>query len=254
MNVSKFDDRKRVLLVEIIKKLALLPYCGGLGSAGRPIDYMRFLGLKNIHQQYNTVDIQRLYSQVEKSEIKKFDFHKKHFICIARLVNKKNIATLIDAYFEYIHRYRGARVLRICGDGPLYAELRSYAESKGLNEMIIFEGFLQSPELIPLLSCSIALLLPSWEEQYGNVICESLALGVPVIVSEVCGARELLVSSGETGYFFEPDNPNGLAYFMNLISTDKGRWTKLSTTARLYAAKVDAPEFAAGVAALLADS
>ena len=65
-----------------------------------------------------------------------------------------------------------------------------------------------------MLRKSLALILPSTEEQFGFVVLEALALGIPVIVSENVGARDLHVRTGVNGFIFEPDNEKGLAFFM----------------------------------------
>src|SRR5690606_6604814 len=96
-----------------------------------------------------------------------------------------------------------------------------------------------------------ALILPSTEEQFGNVVIEAQALGLPVLLSIVCGARDNLVRSGINGFIFEPDNPNGLALFMSLINDDKEFWSNMCNAAQTNALKGDVIQFSKAVNQLL---
>jgi hypothetical protein len=80
---------------------------------------------------------------------------------------------------------------------------------------------------------------------------EAIALGVPVLVSENCGARDLLVRSGVNGYMVEPDNAEGLAYLMGLLANDEREWRRLAANAQEFRALADTAYFVAGVMELL---
>jgi glycosyltransferase involved in cell wall biosynthesis len=61
-----------------------------------------------------------------------------------------------------------------------------------------------------LLASHDALILPSLFEGLPNVVCESLAVGVPVVASHVCD-HPLLVPSGERGFLMDPADPRDMA-------------------------------------------
>jgi glycosyltransferase involved in cell wall biosynthesis len=116
---------------------------------------------------------------------------------------------------------------------------------------VIFHGFVQTEQVCQILADTLALLLPSIEEQFGNVVIEAQALNVPVIVSENCGARDELVRSGVNGFVIEPDNPAGLTFFMSLISKDEQLWRRMCCAAPQYASKGDVMEFTLAVERLI---
>ncbi len=101
-----------------------------------------------------------------------------------------------------------------------------------------------------MLGKTLALLLVSAQEQFGNVVIEAQALGAPVIVSDNCGARDMLVRNGVNGFVVEPDNPAGLAYFMGLLDRDEALWRRMALASEPFAALGDAAHFARAVAAL----
>ena len=95
-----------------------------------------------------------------------------------------------------------------------------------LQSLVELQGFIQSAEVTKVLSSTLALILPSSEEQFGQVVLEALAMRVPVLVSEVCGARYELVRNAVNGFVFEPNNPDGLAWFMSALSDNEDLWLK----------------------------
>jgi glycosyltransferase involved in cell wall biosynthesis len=95
-------------------------------------------------------------------------------------------------------------------------------------------------------------VLPSIEEQFGNVIPEAQAMGLPVILSDNCGGRDLLVRSGVNGFVVESDNPEGLAYFMQLLSEDEGLWRRMCVASQIFVERANSARFADAVEALIA--
>ena len=154
----------------------------------------------------------------------------------------------------YMHQVSNPRPLHIFGTGPLESELREQARADGIAEIVHFRGFQQTAEISHAYGQSLALLLPSIEEQFGNVVPEAMGMGLPVIVSDNCGARDLLVRSGVNGFVIEPDNPDGMAFFMRLLSEDETLWRAMSIAAHQFARKADVERFAEAVEALVSES
>nr|WP_256468179.1 glycosyltransferase [Bradyrhizobium sp. 160] len=170
-------------------------------------------------------------------------FADRHLTIVARLASKKNIAMAIDAYSLYCRQVESPRPLHICGSGPLEPELRERARLAGIESLVTWHGFVQIDAVSQILGHSLALLLPSIEEQFGLCVVEALAMGLPVIVSDQCGARDHLVRSGVNGFVVEPDNPRGLAFFLNLIGEDEKLWRFMSANALEYAKYGDVSRF-----------
>jgi glycosyltransferase involved in cell wall biosynthesis len=256
MNDSKFDDYPRQLSRELLKSVFYLPYQGGLASGIRSIDYLRFLGLpeKKLTGNYNSLSlsrIRRLAGLENIDAITKSPFLERHFTIVARLVSKKNLFIALESYAEYCASTASPRKLHMAGSGPLESELKAHAHALGVDGLIVWHGFIQTDGVMQLLKSTLALLLLSTEEQFGNVIIEAHALGVPCIVSTNPGARDQLIRTGVNGFVVEPDNTAGTAFFMRLLSEDLDLWSKFSTQALATAHYGDTSNFAEAVLSLI---
>lgn len=254
MGCSKFDDFPRNSKREFLKSFFFKPYHGAIGSGIRSKSYFEFHGIPSsmVATEYNTVSIQRIRELANFSLDKIYeDYKNRYFTIVARLVPKKNIFMALDAYKIYLNANTTPRLLKICGSGPLEADLKAYAQKLDIEKYIVFTGFIQTEEISKTLSKSLALILPSIEEQFGNVVIEAQALGLPVLLSEVCGAKDKLVRSAKNGFIFEPDNPEGLAWFMTLLSKDQELWKKMCFSALEYSNNGDVKTFASAVHSLL---
>ncbi|WP_425102264.1 glycosyltransferase [Tropicibacter sp. S64] len=249
MGCSKFDDKPRRAFGEWLKSLILRPYHGAIGTPVRSQDYFRFLGFRKrpVSGPYNTLSIARMRAQAEGTP--EPAFAERPFVIVARLVGKKNLAMALGAYALY-RAQGGTRGLEICGNGPLEDALKAQAQTLGIAEKITFHGFIQTVEISRTLARSLALILPSIEEQFGNVVIEAQALARPVLLSEACGAREYLVQPWVNGFAFPHDSPQALAGFMALIDRDETLWQSLCEGASASAPRGDVAAFAEAVATL----
>jgi L-malate glycosyltransferase len=257
MGCSKFDDFDRKLSKELFKTLFLIPYNGAIGSGVRSRDYFRFLGVPSdsVVTPYNTVSIERIRQLSGASMAPDgTPFSDRDFAIVARLIPKKNISMALKAMAIYASRVKNPRSLHLYGDGPLEKDLREQAARDGISQLVHFHGFLQTADISKALAHSLCLLLPSIEEQFGNVVCEALAMNLPVITSTNCGARDELVRSGVNGFVIEPDNPEGMAFFMHLLSEDENLWQRMCVASQRLAKLADSERFAEAVETLVASS
>lgn len=251
MQDSKFDDKQRRLGLEALKSVLYTPYHAALAASQRTRSYLRFLGMpdERIHIGYDTISVARVRRMAGSDPAPAGVPHKeRHFTVIARFIPKKNIGLALEAYAAYVARSGAAlpRSLYLCGSGELEPALRAKAKELQLDG-VRFCGYLSEEQVARVLASTLALILPSVEEQHGLVVNEALAMGVPVLVSDNCGARDLLVRNSVNGYVFEPDNADGLAYFMELLDRNEAEWTRLALGTRQFLRAADAPFFVAAV-------
>ncbi|OGP75341.1 MAG: hypothetical protein A2W09_07220 [Deltaproteobacteria bacterium RBG_16_50_11] len=251
MQDSKFDTKQRFLLRELIKTIFYAPYHGVLVSGTRTKNYMQFLRLPNekIFLGCNTVSIERVRTLADSPPAPNGVPHsERHFTIISRLVPVKNVALAIAAYDNYrLLAGVSARDLHICGSGELEDHLKRDVERRDLSG-VIFHGFLPAAGVAKILATSLALILPSTAEQWGLVVNEALAMGVPILCSDNVGARDSLVRTGVNGYVFEPDNAEGLAYLMHRLAADEAEWRRFAEASGRIAMEGDVSRFAEGVA------
>jgi glycosyltransferase involved in cell wall biosynthesis len=237
MNDSKFDDYPRNIFADLAKSALLKLYKGFLAASEDAAVYLRYLGCRNIQLYYCAVSVERIRVTGERA------FADRPFIMIARYVKKKNHELVLAAYEAFLARTGSKRRLVLVGYGPLEQQLRErIAASPAISGSVEMRGYEDSSSIGELLANSLVLLLPSFEEQFGIVVTEALANGVPVIIGDRCGAIDL-VDSGVNGFKVETHNADGLAWFMEAFERDEGLWRRMRAAAPAYAMKADTSRF-----------
>ena len=228
LSESKFDDKLRWVLTECAKALVLAPYRAAIVGGHRHIAYFRFLGFRRrpVLPGYDTVDLARVRAM--GGGLPAPDgaaFGERNFIFVGRFVDKKNLLELIEGYALYA-KVGGQQVRRLVliGAGEEEPAMRALAAQLGVADLIDFPGFLGADAVAKQLSCSLALVLASSEEQWGLVVNEALAFGLPAIISASVGSGDLLVRNLLNGYVIEHGSPQGLAQAMASLADDETLW------------------------------
>ena len=149
---------------------------------------------------------------------------------IARLAPQKGHKVLLDALPAVIRRFPALRV-ELVGHEHLttIAELRRYAEQRGVAEHVSFAGF--RDDLPTLLAGWDVFVLPSLWEGFGLVLLEAMAAGRPVVASRVGPIPEVVVD-GETGLLAEPGRPEALADALIRVLEDPALARRLGEAGR----------------------
>ena len=121
-----------------------------------------------------------------------------------RLSHQKGLDVLIRA----AGRLHGHIKVLIAGRGPALKELRELTDSLSLTGSIRFLG--PTDDVVTLYHASDIFVLPSRSEGLSNALLEAMSTGLPAVVTDVSGSREV-VADGENGYIVDPDDPNELA-------------------------------------------
>lgn len=117
---------------------------------------------------------------------------------VGRLSEEKSIDTLIRAMVKVISEIEDVRCM-IVGTGPLESELKSYCETLNISERIEFTGYKENS--FEALREMDVFVLPSRTEGCPIVILEAMAMGLPVVATDVGGNPELVVHN-KTGILF----------------------------------------------------
>lgn len=128
------------------------------------------------------------------------------FTYVGSLNSGKGVDLLIKAFAKVAEGNRRA-LLQIVGDGPERHRLEELALRLELRTYVRFLGFMNDPR--PVIAASDALVLPSWSEGWGRAPVEALAAGVPVIMTDVGLAGEV-VRNNENGLVVAKGSVDGM--------------------------------------------
>jgi glycosyltransferase involved in cell wall biosynthesis len=141
------------------------------------------------------------------------------FLASNRFIQKKNLPRLIEAYGSY-RQAAGptAWKLVLLGDGPLKPLVLKLRENLNLTDDLLLPGFKQYDELPAYYGLASAFVHASTIEQWGLVVNEAMAAGLPVLVSRPCGCVPDLVVHGRNGFTFDPFNAKELAQLFHEVA------------------------------------
>jgi len=228
MSESQERDLRRSPLRETLKRALVAEFDAALVGGERHVAYLARLGMprERILLGYDVVDNQYFEQGAEAARGREFEerhqraLPKDYFLCSARFVRKKNLPGLLRAYAAYrAMAGNQAWKLVILGDGPLRASVERLIRRLALEPDVRLPGFKQYGDLPAYYGLARAFVLPSYVEQWGLVVNEAMAAGLPVLVSDACGSVDL-VQAGANGWTFQPSDHAQLARLMLQLSRD----------------------------------
>lgn len=177
----------------------------------------------------NAVDLEELPRDNKKS----FRFVAPGEIQIAfvgRLSPEKGVDVLLKAYMIVKRKYTGTKLV-IAGGGPLTKLVKSISRK---HKDIVYVGVLPRTEALRLIRDSDIIVLPSKAEGFPTVILEALAMGTPVVVSQLPEIEEVL---GEKALYCRPNDPRDLALKILYLIRDENLRTNLARNGRYFVEK-----------------
>lgn len=198
MSESAERDSKRNIISEFIKS-SILRLCDSAFVGGElHVDYLVKLGFprKKILKGYNVVDNNHF---TDSSSVE--DNSKKGPIILAnsRFIPKKNLDRLIEGFAKSIDYIPKHWDLHIVGDGELRKQLEELVKSAKIVNRVKFLGFLQYEQLPDQYRSASIFIHVSTSEQWGLVVNEAMAAGLPCIVSKQVNSAQELIEDGVNG-------------------------------------------------------
>jgi glycosyltransferase involved in cell wall biosynthesis len=164
-------------------------------------------------------------------------------VAAGRLVAQKNFALLINAAARLRESVPSAR-FRIAGTGPQREALSDQIRAERLNDCVELLG--ERTDIAEVFrEADVFWLTSSWEG-LPNVVIEAMASGLPVVATDVGGARELFVS-GREGFMVRPGSLDDFVYYGGALLRDAELRRTMGTAARERAQQFSLHRMVAGM-------
>lgn len=253
MSESTPWDHERKWWKEAVKRKIISLFTAGFVGGASHAEYLQALGMDpgRIFLGYDAVDNMHFSHGADavRGEAAGFNCNsvrtrhalpQNYFLASARFIEKKNLHRLIEAFARYRQVAAQARVgasvssdadestqdaalssvwdMVLLGDGPQRAELELRISNLGLQGSVHLPGFKQYSELPVYCGLARAFIHASTTEEWGLVVNEAMASGLPMLVSHRCGCAADLMHEGRNGFTFDPGDVDQLAQLMHRMA------------------------------------
>jgi len=189
---------------------------------------------------YNSVDSSKFFRN------EKIERRNNHYIVVASLKEQKNPFNLIEALNIIFKKmpdinikiswYGHKNILPGNSSSMLYTNVVKRIRMYGLEGKIIFKDPVKNIE--DIYNENEALILPSFFEGLPNVVCEAMACGLPILMSNVNDAS-LIIKNYDNGFLFDPHDPKDIAETIMLFtSLPQNKKTKMGMNNKVVANKL----------------
>ena len=213
MSESQIDDAPRSYLREVLKRRIVTQFDAALVGGPPHAEYVGRLGISSdkLHYGYNAVDNAYFEREADAARSNadtlktRYGLPERYILASARMIKKKNLPNLIAAYADARCKQEDLPSLVVLGDGPERTAVEDAIRFKNIEGFVHLPGF-RGYEMLPAYyALSEGFLHVSTAEQWGLVINEAMASGVPVIASRPCGAARSVIQDGVTGLLTDVD-------------------------------------------------
>lgn len=162
------------------------------------------------------------------------------FVFVGRIVRDKGINELVEAFMRVRKRHPQARLLLVGRyednlDPIADATKKQIVECKDIE----YVGAQYGKDLVACYAASDCFAFPSYREGFPNTVLEAGALGLPSIVTDINGSREI-IEDGKNGLIIPSKNVDSLETAMvKMITDDKMRISMASCAREMISSRFD---------------
>lgn len=187
------------------------------GITKKPLKVLGYGNVRGIDINYYNATLPDVKAAADK--IRRDD--KFTFIFIGRLVRDKGINELVDAFIRLNSQWPNTRLLLV---GPYEENLDPLSPEtlSAINKNEAIQCVGSQNDVRPWLAASDVFVFPSYREGFPNVVIEAGAMGLPSIVTDINGSREI-IEDRKNGRIIPSHDANALLEAMNelLINQEK---------------------------------
>jgi glycosyltransferase involved in cell wall biosynthesis len=174
------------------------------------IDLLKAPAQKVFLHPYEVPSAKALRESAAAIEVAKLTLQPPTFLFVGSVNPRKGLHLLLKACTllqqQGIDRY----TILVVGEGPQRQELEEFCRQHGLTDRVQWTGRVDYGSLGAYFRQADVFILPTLEDTWGMVVLEAMAMGKAIVCSQFAGAAEL-VSDGENGYVFNPNDAEATA-------------------------------------------
>ena len=190
-------------LIKPLSNLLIIRAKGFLAVSVLGVDYFQSLGVQP-RKIYRFGYFRNIKLNTYKNQIPQ----RINLIFTGQLIELKGIITLLEA-IKIVSKNNKSFHLTIVGTGKLALFLTSFVEKNKLDKLVTFQGVVNSDKIIDYIEKADLMIFPSISDGWGMVVNEALQSSVPVLISDQCGAKEL-IKDGYNGLIFKGNDLKSL--------------------------------------------
>jgi glycosyltransferase involved in cell wall biosynthesis len=204
MSDSQAHDAQRIRWREAVKRRVVSACDSALVAGATHGDYAHQLGIprERVFYGYDVVDNEHFESGADEARANARaqraarGLPQRYLLASGRFLKKKNFPRLVEAFADCLRERDHGFDLMILGDGRERALVERIAQRRGIAHRLRLPGFRHYDALPAIYGLASGFVHVPTAEQWGLVINEAAASGLPLIVSSPCGASNALVEPG----------------------------------------------------------
>ncbi len=143
---------------------------------------------------------------------------------------RKNLFFLLDVWRDVVRAREDARLV-VAGAGPLLESLRRRTSELGLDDRVVFTGYVREEDKVAYYNLADVFLFPSAMEGFGFSVAEAMSCELPVVISDRGSLPELALD-GEGGFVCEAGDRDAFVAKVLLLLQDKALRDKFGAANR----------------------
>ncbi|HVE80883.1 MAG TPA: glycosyltransferase family 1 protein [Candidatus Dormibacteraeota bacterium] len=188
-------------------------------------DYVKSQLLERYKIKHNKVHTTHLAADLKVIKpVKEKYINGPYLLYVGNFFPYKNIGQLIEALPGVVEKNPNIKLVLVGREDYFQAQLKKQAKELGVEDKVVFTGFVSDQELAGLYQNATLYTFPSLSEGFGLPALEAMSYGVPIAAARASCLPEVLGASAE---YFDPYNANDIAKTINSLLGNKKRLSEL---------------------------
>jgi glycosyltransferase involved in cell wall biosynthesis len=153
----------------------------------------------------------------------RYGLPERFILYVGTIEPRKNLTTLLEAFHHLLATY-DLRLVIVGKKGWLYERFFRRLRELGLENRVLFTGYVPDEDLPAIYSAADLFVFPSLYEGFGLPVLEAMACGTPVICSNTSSLPEV---AGDAALLVDPTDARALTGAMEQVLTNERLWATL---------------------------